>query len=106
MAKFSSFCPQVQIYILLTVFSILYHMHNVYTTRSMSFVENNKLNIMISLIMNITVSVIWGVVINTLCNSGKKGLAWILLFFPLFLTILGTTLLLGKKGLDMVGRHI
>lgn len=106
MAKFSSFCAQVQIYILVTVFSILYHLHNVYTNRSMKFIENNKLNILISLIMNVTVSVIWGVVINTLCNSGQKTLAWVLLFFPLFLTLLGTTLMLGKEGLEYVGRKL
>ena len=88
MAKFSSFCAQVQIYILVTVFSILYHLHNVYTNRSMKFIENNKLNILISLIMNVTVSVIWGVVIN------------------LFLTLLGTTLMLGKEGLEYVGRKL
>tara|TARA_B110001469_G_C9575641_1_gene285477 strand:- start:699 stop:1028 length:330 start_codon:yes stop_codon:yes gene_type:complete len=101
--KFATMCGPLQVYVLICLISLLIQLHNTYTKRTFSWVTNNKVKILIAFIFNFTLFVFWGRIINSLCMSQNKGMAWVLIFAPLILTLFTTLLVLGGDVLYKVG---
>ena len=104
--KFAKMCGPLQLYVLMCLISFLIQLHNLYTTKSFSWINSHKIHLVLTLIFNIVVFIVWGRVLNSLCMTQNKDLAWILLFFPLFIALITTGLFLSGVFLNKVDEEI
>lgn len=104
--KFAKMCGPLQLYVLMCLISFLIQLHNLYTTKSFSWVNAHKVHLLLTLVFNFVVFVLWGRVINSLCMTQNKMIAWILLFFPLFIALVTTGLFLSGVFMQKVGDEL
>jgi hypothetical protein len=106
--KFGEMCGPLQLYVLICLISLVLQLHNTYTTKSLSWVNQNKTAILIAIVFNFVLFVFWGRVILSLCKTNNKGMAWILIFAPVVMSLFVTFLMVSgaivNKATDEVGR--
>lgn len=99
-------CGPLQVYILICLISFIIQIHHTYTQRSWSWVNRNKISIFLGLLFNLVVFLFWGKVINSLCISNNKNIAWILIFAPLALSLFISALLIGGYLIEKVDHAV
>ena len=93
---FKLLCPQLQIYIIVTLISIVLHINAYYHNKMIN--NSDEKDGVMGIIINTIVSIIWGYLIYILCNSGHGDIAWILLFLPFIILLLVIVVIFGSLG--------
>jgi len=104
--NFENMCAPLQVYVLICLLSFILQLHATYSSKPWSWVNSNKLTLFLSFVFNLVVFVFWGKVIQSLCLTKDKDLAWILIFAPIALAIFTSVLMLSGMVVEKVGDEI
>ena len=101
--NFENMCAPLQVYVLICLLSFILQLHATYSSKPWSWVNRNKLTLFLSFVFNLVVFVFWGKVIQSLCLTKDKDLAWILIFAPIVLALFTSALMLSGLVVEKVG---
>jgi uncharacterized protein with PQ loop repeat len=101
--NFGTMCAPLQVYVLICLLSFILQLHATYSSKPWSWVNRNKLTLFLSFVFNLVVFVFWGKVIQSLCLTKDKDLAWILIFAPIVLALFTSALMLSGLVVEKVG---